>query len=253
MINVYQRPPAMGQTIFRNNVSAKKRYLVTALFTFMSLGCVPKKLGTGEEHLQAFDVAPFNQIEVSGEWTLTVEHGPVQRIEVKTDKNLMEFIRCDVVDGRLKLSTSEAINPRAGLEVKIRVPSLTSFAAAGKVNAQLILAPGGGSLRAAGLTRISARAAGGSVAIKTVGASRITLEGQAGELSVDSEGASRIVARKLSVPKVSVSAVGASRVNLGPTDSLKITGQGAATIEHGASKQLTNESSGSVRVRQRTP
>ena len=142
MINACERVLAVRQSMCRNTLSTKIRYFGTVLVTFTLLGCVPKKLGNGEEHLQAFDVAPFTQIEVSGEWTLTVEHGPVQRVEVKTDKNLMEFIRCDVVDGRLKLSTSEAINPRAGLEVKIRMTSLTS-AAAGKVEAQLILDPDG--------------------------------------------------------------------------------------------------------------
>ena len=253
MINACERVLAVRQSMCRNTLSTKIRYFGTVLVTFTLLGCVPKKLGNGEEHLQAFDVAPFTQIEVSGEWTLTVEHGPVQRVEVKTDKNLMEFIRCDVVDGRLKLSTSEAINPRAGLEVKIRMTSLTSFAAAGKVEAQLILDPDGGTLKAAGLTRISARAVGGSLSIKTVGASRITLEGQANDLSIDSEGASRIVARKLIVPKVTLSAVGASRVNIGATESLKITGRGAATIEHAASKQLTIDTSDSVRVRQSAP
>ena len=136
----------------------------------------------------------------------------------------MEFIRCDVVDGRLKLSTSEAINPRAGLEVKIRVPSLTSFAAAGKVNAQLILAPGGGSLRAAGLTHLSARH-GWLGRHQGCGRKPHYARRPSWRVSVDSEGASRIAARKLSVPKVSVSAVGASRVNLGPTDSLQVTGQ----------------------------
>ena len=209
--------------------------IATTVVLCAGLGCVPKKLGNGVQETKTYDFGPIEDIEITGNWTVFAEAGVAegsQRIMVKTDGNLLDFVDLTPTARRLVVSVKEPINPRSGLELHLRLAKIASFSSAGGVKTQMNFSDQGGRIKVAGLSRVDAKILGGDLTIDARGASRVTLDGQAQSLSIESESASRVNAADTVVETAKVVARDASRVNIHAKSTLSISTAGSANVTY---------------------
>ncbi|MBV71508.1 MAG: hypothetical protein CMH52_09160 [Myxococcales bacterium] len=198
-------------------------------------GCVPKKLGNGAKETKSYNFGPIEDVAISGNWTVFAEGGVsdgAQRILVKTDGNLLDFVELRVVDRRLQVTLKEEINPRSGLELHLRLAKLAAYSSAGAVKSQLNFSDQGGRLQVSGLSRVEAKVLGGELVIDARGASRVELGGRANTLSITAESASRVDASATLVDAADVKADDASRVFIHATRDISITANGASNVTY---------------------
>ena len=155
-------------------------------------------------------------------------------VQVEADENLLQYIKTEVNDGVLEISTSKRIKSSSGLKVRISAPDVEKLEVAGVAKVSLA------DLKNLGLE------------VETSGASKVTLAGEADKLVVDVSGASNIDAENLKTRAATVEASGASKVSVFATDAVRTDASGASRITYtGGATDVVKKTSGASSVSQK--
>lgn len=198
------------------------------IFNF-SLGTSIK--GSGVSATDIRSTSGFTGVDVGGVFQVEIAAGKDFQVEIEADDNLLQYIRTEVHDGVLRISTSESVKSQNPMRVRIAAPSIENLQASGacKVNVS-------------GLKN-------SEFGLDTSGASKVKLEGETSSLTVDVSGASNIDAAGLKSVSANVEASGASNVSLFVTNRLTSEASGASKITYaGNPSSVEKNSSGASKI-----
>jgi len=93
--------------------------------------------GSGVMKKKAYTVSPFKSVSISGTGSVNVTQGPEPSVTIQTDDNLHQYLKVEVVDGRLSISQTENLNPSDGIDIQVVTNELTEFSLSGAAEAKL--------------------------------------------------------------------------------------------------------------------
>ena len=172
--------------------------------------------GSGDEKSETRPVGTFDKIHAEGIGKLEVEvkEGLVPALEVSTDDNLLPLVKTEVHSGTLEIGAGESINPRSGLTVKIKTPSLAAVHLEGANKMELAID------------------SSKPLELHLEGAAKVTASGKVPKFTVHSEGASKVEATELVAQEVDVQIAGAGHAKVNATDTLRGQIEGAGVIAY---------------------
>ena len=188
--------------------------------------------GSGVAKTETRPVGDFAEFDVSAAMNVELTVGPATKLEITADDNLLEHLKSEVVNGRLKLYFDASNSSKIGVKVKASTPTLKAYQGSGATSATI--------------TGVKAE----SFKLNLSGASKCTVAGSADRLSVECSGASRANTAKLDAKNVKANANGASSVDLHAAESLDADASGASTILFsGNPAKLKKDASGASTIK----
>lgn len=187
--------------------------------------------GSGNVVSEKRNIAGFKAIEVGGIFEVEVVAQKDFSVEVEADDNLMQFVKTEVRNGTLEISTDKKVSTK-NLRVRISAPDIDN-------------------LDVSGVAKVSvANLKNDSLKVETSGASKVKVDGETRNLDADLSGASRIDAESLRAENVNVDGSGASNANVNVSGDLKADLSGASKVTYvGNPRNLEKSTSGASSVK----
>lgn len=187
--------------------------------------------GSGNLGSESRDLKGFKAIDVSGVFNVEVVSQKDFGVQVEADDNLLQYIRTEVNDGVLTISTTKRIKSTNGLKIKISAPDIEK-------------------IEASGVAKINVTDVKNSVfSVSTSGASKIELAGETDKLVIDVSGASKIEAENLKARAANIDSSGASKISVFATESVRADASGASKITYtGGATDVVKKTSGASSV-----
>lgn len=222
-----------------------------------SFGGSQRVEGNGDVASETRDVGAFDAVSLAGDFKVFVRQGSTERVEVKTDRNLLPYIETRVVDGSkgrtLEISSKRgfSLNSRGTPTVTLDLRQLRGLSIAGSGdirvepmktgNLEASIA-GSGDLRMQGLEA-------DHVTLRVAGSGDMQVNGKANSLSVSVAGSGDVKTRELVVDDAKVSISGSGDVTVQASRKLDVRIAGSGDVGYIGSPEisLSNAGSGSVR------
>lgn len=202
---------------------------VVALIAGLSIVTLPARAVDGDGKLtsETRDLGPFHGFEVGGSFTIKWAPGEKHQIKITTDTNLIPLVQTTVVDGVLKITSTDDLSPSGELSLEITASVLDSVDISGAVN-----------LEASGLT-------GPKLTVDASGAGSLVLAGKVDDLDAELSGAGSIDAGKLDTKRTAVDISGAGSARVHATEKLVADISGAGAVQYsGEPKTVEKDVSG---------
>ncbi|MBL8891800.1 MAG: DUF2807 domain-containing protein [Planctomycetaceae bacterium] len=210
----YSQPEtAQTMSLIRSN-----SWLLIPLACVMT-GCVGIQ-GSGVSKTETREVTTFHAVNNECVGDVTIQIGSPQSVTVTFDDNLLELVETSVVDGELKINTTENYNSKVGLKVEITVPDLDQLRLSGV-----------GSIKATGIDNESLK-----IRQSGVGSLKVAGKTKSVDLSVSGVGSADLSGLEAEKANAVVSGVGAASVFASESIVGKVSGVGGLTI-HGNPKE----------------
>lgn len=253
----------MTTTSFR---AARRLFAITALSLAaagtahawsLSFGSSQRVEGNGEVAAEARNLGNFDAVSLSGDFKVLIRQGGADKVEIKTDRNLLSYVETKVVDGSkgrtLEIATKRGIslNSRGTPTITLDMRQLRGLAIAGSgdirvepmkiANLDASIA-GSGDLRVQGLQA-------DQVSLSVAGSGDMVFEGKAAGLSVTVRGSGDVKTRDLVVDEAKVSIAGSGDVTVQAARKLDVRIAGSGDVGYVGSPEISfsNAGSGSVR------
>jgi len=187
--------------------------------------------GSGNVVNEKRNVADFKAIEVGGIFEVEVVAQKDFSVEVEADDNIMQFVKTEVRNGTLEISTDKKVSTK-NLRVRISAPDIDNLDVSGVAKVSL------------------ANLKNDSLKVETSGASKVRVDGETRNFDADLSGASRIDAESLRAENVNVDGSGASNASVNVSGDLKADLSGASKVTYvGNPKNLEKSTSGASSVK----
>jgi len=188
--------------------------------------------GSGNVQNEKRNVADFNAIDVGGVFEVEVTAQKDFSVEVEADDNLLQYIKTEVKNGTLEISTEKRISPKGAIRVRISAPNIEE-------------------LEVSGASKLSlANLKNDSLKVDASGASKIKIDGETKNLKVELSGASRLEAENLKAENANIDGSGASNASVNVSGDLKADLSGASKVTYsGNPRNLEKSTSGASSVR----
>jgi carbon monoxide dehydrogenase subunit G len=188
--------------------------------------------GNGKVTTDTRVVANFTKMEADGAFTINWIPGPAS-LKITTDSNLLEYIRTDVSDDRLRIEWIKPLKGTRGIKVEVTSPSLSRVTLNGAVK-----------LTASNLS-------GPEFYLDANGATKATLTGNVNAMSGEMNGASKLEAEALVTRAMELSISGAGKASVNATEALKVSISGAGKVTYSGNPTVSKEINGAGSVRKR--
>lgn len=170
--------------------------------------------GSGVSKTETRQVGSFNALSHNAVGEVSIEIGPTQNVEVTFDDNLLEIVDTSVVDGELRIKTSDSYSSTVGLKVRVTVPSIDHL------NLSSV-----GSIKANGID-------GDNLNIEQTGVGNLQVVGKVKNLNLKVTGVGKANLKELQAE----------------TATVKITGVGGATVYASESIDASTTGIGNIKV-----
>jgi len=223
-----------------------------------SFGGSERVEGNGELATDRRDVGAFDVVALSSSFKVVVRQGGADKVEVRTDGNLLPYLETRVVDGS-KGRTLE-ISAKPGFRLSSRnTPIITvdvrqlhgvSISGSGeiRVESMKVTGPLDASIAGSGDIRLMGVEAE-RVGLRVSGSGDIVANGKAANLQVSVTGSGDVKARELAVDDAKVSIAGSGDVTVQARRRLEVSIAGSGDVGYVGSPEvsMSNAGSGSVR------
>jgi Putative auto-transporter adhesin, head GIN domain len=213
-----------------------KKLLFFVVLAGLALGCnaVTGKKGSGNAKTETRGLTGFKEIEANGALDLDIGFGSEYGVKIEADDNLLQDITTEVKGDKLVIGTSERINPKTRISIKIAMPELSRLDVNGASTGNIT-----------GLK-------GDKFDLALNGASRLKISGEVHELKARASGASSIDAEGLKAENAEVDSNGASKITVNATGDLKADASGASSVTYvGEPRSLKQSSAGASSVKKK--
>lgn len=178
--------------------------------------------------------APFHAVSFQGSWSIDVTVGKGQSVVIEGDKDVLQYVRSEVVDGQLRISLQTDGKRRwddfdtSKLKAHITVPTLTAFALRGS-----------GTASVAGLS-------GGTTQFAVDGSGELTADGRLDALALVVNGSGNADLSRLVAGKATATINGSGDATVRPNESLAAAVNGSGQVTYiGESAKVTSVVNGS--------
>jgi hypothetical protein len=182
--------------------------------------------GDGVAKSETREIPAFDSIEVDGTVKLDFATGPLDKLSITGDENLLPLISTTVTGTKLVVHETKAVHSKTPLVVSVHSPTLTRIDAAGISG---VIATG---LHGASFTYTSS------------GVSNAELTGQVDSLEVQAGGTGEVHAAGLTAKQAHVAISGAGTVEVNATDKLKADVSGVGSVKYRGSPTVEKDVSG---------
>ena len=213
--------------------------------------------GNGDIGTEARDTGAFDAVSLTGGFNVVIRQGAGIKVEVKADKNLLNYIETRVVEGG-KGRTLE-IGPKKGFNIStsnnpsftIEMPALRAISVAGsgtvKVEAMKTAGvdaaiAGSGDIRFANLDAER-------LGMKVSGSGDIVAAGRCASANVSIAGSGDVKAGDLVAEEVKVSIAGSGDALVNATKRLHVSIAGSGDVKYAGSPEISTSIAGSGKVR----
>ncbi len=100
----------------------RKFLLILVLCTTTSLFAQEKVKGNREPSTVITDVDPFDIIDISGDYEVSIVEGVAPQVEITTDSNLHEHLDISIIEGRLSISSDVRIRSKKEMIIRVMFP-----------------------------------------------------------------------------------------------------------------------------------
>ncbi|NBB87942.1 MAG: hypothetical protein GVY12_17210 [Bacteroidetes bacterium] len=210
---------------------------------------------------EAREVEAFTSVGFAISGTLYISEGETQAVEIEADEEILEYIETVVVDGRLRVrSTQETSwlswlwggNERTGTaEVYVTMPSLdgVSVAGSGDVIVQDTFTSDRLSVAIAGSGDIDMPLQASTVSARIAGSGSIRLRGTADRLSANIAGSGDVQAGDLQVERAEVQIAGSGDCYVNARERLSASIMGSGDVIYAGNPEIERGILGSGEVR----
>jgi len=188
--------------------------------------------GNGDIKTDTRQVQDFTTMEADGAFHVTWTTG-APALTITTDENLLEYIRTNVSDNKLRIDWVKPLRATGGIKINIASSALHGAELNGAVR-----------LTAANVN-------GQNFFLEANGATRVNLDGSVDALVASLNGASRLDAEKLQTRSAELSINGAGRADVSASEMLKVAVSGAGKVTYKGSPKVRKEINGAGSVRRR--
>ena len=188
--------------------------------------------GSGTIVSETRDVDTFSEVSFSGAGELEIVAGTeVSTCEIECDDNLMEYIKTEVVDGRLKIWTTENVASTKGVFARIGTNKLSKVSISGSAEADI-----------SGLNEES-------LEVRISGSGDIVCEGTSQSFKAVISGSGSIKTAELIADDVDIQISGSGSANVLANKKLNVRVSGSGDVQYAGSPEVEQSISGSGSVR----
>jgi len=225
--------------------------LAAAIFTFISCVFEPGVEGNGNITIETRELKSFDQIEVSGGFTVILSQGTAARLEVEADENLIDLISTNVKGGVLSVRSKESIRGSRNIKILIEVQDLTKISLSGAVDLSTTAEFTTAHLKidGSGASTLNMVLNVGSLEAELSGANNVTLNGKAESFYAKLTGASDLKAFGFEVNEMEIKVSGAGDARVSVRDKLKVNISGAGSVTYRGDPTIEQSISGAGSLR----
>jgi hypothetical protein len=213
--------------------------------------------GSGEIGSETRDVGAFDGISTSGDFKILVRQGATNRVELKTDKNLLPYIETRVVDaskGRtLEIGTKKGFNlsTNATPQLILEMPQLRaiSIAGSGDVKVEAMKTAGVDASIAGSGNIVFDNISSERLALKVSGSGDVSASGRTDKLTVSIAGSGDVKTRALAADDVKVSIAGSGDASVQAIKTLHVSIAGSGDVSYTGSPEISTSVAGNGRVK----
>ena len=229
----------------------KQVFFFAIMLLLITSGC-NQFTGSGNIITQDRKTDPFKGITAGGAFEVEINSGSSNKVTVECDDNLMPYIKTKVVNGVLKISTSERAGfANAHMKVFVTAPEIDFIDASGaatiKANNQL-KSDDKIKLESSGAATIKASVDAPQIFTQASGASTIELSGRTRQYTAKASGSADLKTTDLQSETTEVTASGASSAHVHSSVSLVATASGAANVNYRGAGALQKKTSGAANI-----
>ena len=186
--------------------------------------------GSGVAKTEQRTLAPFDRMDVAGAFEVTLVDGPLYRITVEADNDLLDAVGSAVIDNELRISSLRSFVSRTSMKVTVESPPLRALSVSGnaKVTATALSGP--------------------SFAFAGSGSSTAKLGGSIESLKISLAGAGRVDALDLAADSVEVEVLGSGTAEVHALKTLSLMVIGSGTLRYRGNPKVSRNAIGRGRV-----
>ena len=228
--------------------------IVMILISQSFLSCIYGIRGTGKVIKSERQVKNFKSIKVSNGIDLILTQDSIEKVMVEADENLQKLIKTDMMNGELKIYTTEKISWSSAMKVFVTIKNINSLGASSGADVQ-----SGSMLNLADLKLSASSGADVKLDIlcqdlqtESSSGSDISISGKTGKLMVQCSSGSDVNAEKLNSETCSVEASSGADVKVSVSKKIKAHASSGADIKvigNPAERDIEKSSGGSVTIR----
>ncbi len=229
----------------------KQVFFFAMMLLLITSGC-HQFTGSGNIITQNRNTDPFKGISAGSAFEIEITNGSSNKVTVECDDNLMPYIKTKVVNGVLKISTSQmaAFND-AHMKVFVTAPEINFIDASGaatiKANNELKSADKI-NIESSGAATIKATVDAPQIFAEATGASTIELKGRTRQYTAKASGSAGLKTTDLQSETTKITASGASSAHVHASVSLTATASGASDIHYRGAGNVQKKASGAANI-----
>lgn len=227
--------------------------LVFLLTTSFASGCMMGSgiRGNGDVVKEERNIEAFDEIQISGAYTVYLTQGNTEKLVIEADENLIDLIITKVVDGKLKIYNKEDFRDPQKLDIYLTFVDIDELSASGAVEIESMnkFTLNELSLDASGATEIFLNIELKELNAELSGASEFEIVGFAKEVDIEISGASELDASDFKVEEMQIEISGAADAKVFATESLEINSSGASNIKYRGNPTINQRVSGASSIR----
>ncbi len=229
----------------------KQIFFFAIMLLLITSGC-HQFTGSGNIITQDRKTDPFKGISAGSAFEVEINNGSFNKVTVECDDNLMPYIKTKVVNGVLKISTSEmgGFN-NAHMKIFVTAPEIDFINASGaatiKANSELKSA-NKINIESSGAATIKAAVNVPQIFAEASGASTIELSGRTRQYTAKTSGSAGLKTANLQSETTAITASGASSAHVHASVSLIANASGAANIHYSGAGNLQKKTSGAANI-----
>lgn len=226
--------------------------VITILAAYFLSGCT-YKTGSGDIVTETRTIASFNGVSVSGDFNVDIKTGEKQDVVVEADDNLIKNIQTDVVNGTLRIKTTDRNLRNAHLNVHISVPSIDNLSASAAANIEvknILNSEKTVTFKASSAASITAEVKAPAVKAEASSAAEIKLTGRTRDFTGTTSSAANIKALDLLAENTVISSSSGASAHVHASVSLDASASSGADITYrgGANVKKSTSSGGEVKA-----
>jgi hypothetical protein len=212
----------------------------------------PTVNGSGKIVSETRTVANFDKVSVGGSGELVIIQEDEESLVIRTDDNLLPFIKSHVSGGELSIGWNNAnLSPSQTIHYELKVKNLGAIQLSGSLQAKAEQLKGEHlSVAISGSGKVSfARLETKELDVQVSGSGEFELSGHVNAQKIGISGAGKYAAGDLQSERVEANVSGSGNLTVWATGSLSSHISGSGEVNYYGTPSVQSETSGSGRVR----